>query len=113
MGSFMSAMGHKRTLHAWFEMKEAAIEATSSRSLRAALRGYFNSLSILAQASATLLLGDAVPGNVAQPPFSINESCFHESISFSWAKVALASVACWNFSTQIGARAATIALFVL
>ena len=35
--------------------------------------GYFNSLSILAQASATLLLGDSVPGNVAQPPFSINE----------------------------------------
>jgi hypothetical protein len=69
--------------------------------------GYFNSLSILAQASATLRFCASVPANVAQPPFSINESCFHESISFSSAKVALASVARWNLSTQIGARAAT------
>ena len=75
--------------------------------------GYFNSLSILAQASATLRFGDSVPANVAQPPFSINVSCFHESTNFSSAKVALASVACWNLSTQIGARAATIALLVL
>jgi hypothetical protein len=72
--------------------------------------GYFNSLSILAQTSATLRFCDSVPANVAQPPFSINESCFHESISFSSAKVALASVARWNLSTQIGARAATTAL---
>jgi hypothetical protein len=30
--------------------------------------GYFKTLSILAQASATLLLGVSMPGNVAQPP---------------------------------------------
>ena len=40
--------------------------------------GYFNALSILAQTSATLRLGDSVPGNVAQLPFSTNVSCFHE-----------------------------------
>jgi hypothetical protein len=34
--------------------------------------GYFKPLSILAQASATLLLGASMPGNVAQPPFSMN-----------------------------------------
>ena len=42
------------------------------------LRRYFKLVSILAQTSATLRLGDSVPGNVAQPPFSTNESCFHE-----------------------------------
>ena len=56
--------------------------------------GYFNALSILAQTSATLRLGDSVPGNVAQPPFSTNVSCFHESIALSSTKVALASAAC-------------------
>jgi hypothetical protein len=33
--------------------------------------GYFKALSILAQASATLLLGDSMPGKVAHPPFAI------------------------------------------
>ena len=75
--------------------------------------GYFNALSILAQTSATLRLGDSVPGNVAQPPFSTNVSCFHKSVALSSTKVALASAACWNLSTQIGASAVTTAMLAL
>src|SRR5207237_3204346 len=69
--------------------------------------GYFKTLSILAQASATLLLGRSMPGNVAQPPFSMNASCFHESVALSSAMVALAAAACWKLSTQIGASTDT------
>ena len=62
--------------------------------------GYFKALSILAQASATLLLGASMPGNVAQPPFAMNVSCCHESVALSSAKVALAAVACWKFDAD-------------
>src|SRR6476659_8332850 len=75
--------------------------------------GYFKALRILAQASATLLLGDSMPGNVAHPPFAMNVSCFHESVALSSAKVALAAVACWKLSTQIGASADTTAFLAL
>ena len=75
--------------------------------------GYFKALSILAQVSATLLLGASMPGNVAQPPFAMKVSCFHESIVLSSAKVALAAVACWKLSTQIGASTDTTAFLAL
>ena len=75
--------------------------------------GYFKALSILAQASATLLLGDSMPGKVAHPPFAMKVSCFHESVALSSAKVALAAAACWKLSTQIGASADTTAFLAL
>src|SRR6476469_7764599 len=48
--------------------------------------GYFKSLSILAQASATLLVVYSIPGKVAHPPFAMKVSCFHESVALSSAK---------------------------
>src|SRR6476660_6846407 len=75
--------------------------------------GYFKALRILAQASATLLLGDSMPGNVAHPPFAMNVSCFHESVALSSAKVAVAAAACWKLLTQIGASADTTAFLAL
>src|SRR6188508_743596 len=83
------------------------------RSLMFPVVDYFKALSILAQASATLLLGASMPGNVAQPPFAMNVSCFHESVALSSAKVALAAVACWKLSTQIGASTDTTAFLAL
>src|SRR6267142_3175775 len=46
---------------------------------------------------------------VAQPPFSMSERRSQEETLLNATSFATASVCCWNFSTQIGASAATTA----
>jgi hypothetical protein len=74
---------------------------------------YFGVASISPQARATAESGVGLPGNVAQPPFSTKDPCCHELIFFNSTRVPGESVACWNLSTQMGARAATTALLAL
>jgi hypothetical protein len=77
------------------------------------LGAHFRLLSALAQARATSLSADVLPGMVAQPPFSTKELCSQLLIFFSATKVSVASVACWNLSTQMGASAAMTAVLAL
>src|SRR5438876_11129968 len=46
---------------------------------------------------------------VAQPPFSMTDRRFHDETLLNSTNFAGASAWCWNFSTQIGASAATTA----
>jgi hypothetical protein len=72
---------------------------------------YFKALSILAQASATLLLGASMPGNVAQPPFAMNVSCFHRSVALSSARSPWPRWRAGSYLTQIGASTDTTAFW--
>src|SRR6202035_3799973 len=66
--------------------------------------------SFSAQALATAESGVLLPGMVAQPPFSMSERRSQdEETLLNATSFAAASVCCWNFSTQIGASAATTA----
>src|SRR5438445_8149840 len=66
--------------------------------------------SFSAQALATAEFGALLPGMVAQPPFSMSERRSQDEETWLNAtSFAAASVCCWNFSTQIGASAATTA----
>src|ERR1700737_676503 len=47
---------------------------------------------------------------VAQPPFSMTDRRFHDETLLNSTNFAGASAWCWNFSTQIGASAATTAV---
>jgi len=63
-----------------------------------------------ARATAATRSGTAVPGLPAQPPFSIIERRSQDGALLNATSFAAASVCCWNFSTQIGASAATTAV---
>src|SRR5271163_5317064 len=65
--------------------------------------------SFSAQAVATAEFGVSLPGMVAQPPFSMTDRRFHDETLLNSTNFAGASAWCWNFSTQIGASAATTA----
>jgi hypothetical protein len=56
--------------------------------------------------SFPVALSFSVPGNVAQPPFSMSDRRSQDSQDkdlLNATGLAAASVCCWNFSTQIGA----------
>jgi hypothetical protein len=63
-----------------------------------------------AQALATAEFGFSVPGNVAQPPFSMSDRRSQDKALLNATSFAAASVWRWNFSTQIGASTATTAV---
>src|SRR5690349_10786849 len=64
-----------------------------------------------AQAVATAVFGQSVPGTVAQPPFSMIERRSHDEETFlNSTSLVAASAWRWNFSTQIGARTPTTAV---
>src|SRR6266850_1003696 len=71
---------------------------------------YVNLPSFSAQALATAEFGFSVPGNVAQPPFSMSDRRSQDKALLNATSFAAASVCCWNFSTQIGASTATTAV---
>src|ERR1700720_2669680 len=63
------------------------------------------------QALATAEFGALLPGMVAQPPFSMRaRRSQDEETLLNATSFAAESVCCWNFSTQIGASAATTAV---
>ena len=66
-----------------------------------------------AQACGTPESTALLPGIIAQPPFSTNVACCHASVFFSAVRLFAASALCWNWSTQIGAIAATTALLAV
>src|ERR1700738_1370256 len=67
--------------------------------------------SFSAQALATAEFGALLPGMVAQPPFSMRaRRSQDEETLLNATSFAAESVCCWNFSTQIGASAATTAV---
>src|SRR5215212_5051079 len=66
-----------------------------------------------AHARATDESGDAAPGIVAHPPFSIKAPCCQLLIFFSSTRFSGAFVVWRNLSTQIGASASTTALLAL
>ena len=70
-------------------------------------RTYFRVLSRAAQAWGTPESAALLPGITAQPPFSTYAACCHESVFFSAVRFTAASAPRWNWSTQIGAIAAT------
>jgi len=76
-------------------------------------RGFYVKLpSFSAQALATAEFGVLLPGIVAQPPFSMTaRRSQDEETLLNATSFAAASVCCWNLSTQIGASAATTAVF--
>ena len=76
-------------------------------------RTYFRLLSSSAQAWGTPESTALPPGIIAQPPFSTNAACSHELVFFSVVRLAAASALRWNWSTQIGAIAATTALLAV
>src|SRR5580704_2830178 len=67
--------------------------------------------SFSAHALATAEFGAVLPGIVAQPPFSMRaRRSQDEETLLNATSFAAESVCCWNFSTQIGASAATTAV---
>src|SRR5271166_4697086 len=80
---------------------------------RFAARTYFRLLSRAAHAWGTPESAALLPGIVAQPPFSTYAACCHESVFFSSVRLLVASALRWNWSTQIGAMAATTALLAV
>src|SRR5580704_16209149 len=74
---------------------------------------YFRLPSRAAQAWDTPESAALLPGITAQPPFSTYAACCHESVFFSAVRLLAASVLRWNWSTQIGAIAATTALLAV
>ncbi len=81
--------------------------------LHAALVAYFKLLRMAAQACDTLESAALLPGMVAQPPFSMYAACSHVLVFFSAVRLSAASALRWNWSTQIGAIAATTALLAV
>ena len=74
---------------------------------------YFKLLRMEAQAWGTPESTALLPGITAQPPFSTCVACCHESVFFSAVRLLAASALRWNWSTQIGAMAATTALLAV
>ena len=78
--------------------------------LRARSLLYFKLLRMAAQACGTPVSTALLPGIIAQPPFSTNAACSYELVFFSVVRLLAESALRWNWSTQIGAIAATTAL---
>src|SRR5271165_2485120 len=78
-----------------------------------ALVAYFKLLRMAAQARGTPESTSLLPGIIAQPPFSTYAACCQESVLFSSVRLLAASALRWNWSTQIGAIAATTALLAV
>ena len=76
-------------------------------------RTYFRLLSRAAHAWGTPESAALLPGITAQPPFSTYAACCHEFVFLSAVRLLAASLLRWNWSTQIGAIAATTALFAV
>src|SRR5271169_241459 len=66
-----------------------------------------------AQACGTPESTALLPGITAQPPFSTYAACSHALVFFSAVRLFAASALRWNWSTQIGAIAATTALLAV
>ena len=86
--------------------------AACRQELSQSCSNYYNGLpSRSAQALATAAFGVSLPGIVAQPPFSMIAPRSRDVGTLpNAASFAGASACCWNFSTQIGASAATTAV---
>jgi hypothetical protein len=68
--------------------------------------------SFSAHAAATAEFDVSLPGTMAQPPFSMSDRRSQDEIFLNSASFSAAPAWCWNFSTQIGVSAATIAVSV-
>src|ERR1700684_267920 len=66
-----------------------------------------------AQACDTPGPGALLPRLGGPPPFSTYAACCHESVFFNAVRLSAASALRWNWSTQIGAIAATTALLAV
>ena len=64
--------------------------------LHAALVAYFAALRMAAQARDTPESAALLPGITAQPPFSTNAACCHESVFFNAVRLSVASALRWN-----------------
>jgi hypothetical protein len=78
-----------------------------------AARIYFRLLSRAAHAWGTPESAALLPGITAQPPFSTYAPRFQVLTFFSSVRLLAESALCWNWSTQIGAMAATTALLAV
>jgi hypothetical protein len=90
-----------------------ASRRSSSVVFDSALVAYFRLLRMAAQACGTPESTALLPGIIAQPPFSTYAACCHASVFFSAVRLSAASALRWNWSTQIGAIAATAALLAV
>src|SRR5271154_1659035 len=68
---------------------------------------------MVAQACGTPESTALLPGIIAQPPFSTYVACSHTLAFFSSVRLLAAAALRWNWSTQIGAIAATTALLAV
>src|SRR5271166_6158052 len=113
MNEAPSTSASKRMTNRWQVVGASVAPTIDLRVWLFAARIYFRLLSRAAHAWGTPESAALLPGITAQPPFSTYVACCHESVFFSAVRFTAASALRWNWSTQIGAIAATTALLAV